>query len=281
MNLMPTRLIGAFPAWPVILGGAFWGFAPGFEDQGTRAIHAALDAGINVIDTARAYTTADHESYSEQVLARALKGRAEEVLVATKCGLFRHGDDYLPSGQPETIRQQCLTSLRVLQTDCVDLLQLHTVDPEVPLIETMGAFADLKAEGKIRYVGLSNVSLGQLAEAQSVVPVDCVQNHLSPLGQGDLPMVRHCQEQGIAYLAYAPLGGGGRARSIGELLPALEEIGLRRGVTAQQVALAWLLRLSPSLLVITGATRPESVRESAAAADLVLSDTDVADLCQG
>lgn len=272
---MPTRLIGTFPAWPVVMGGAFWGFAPGFEDQGTQAIHAALDAGVNVIDTARAYTTAEHESYSEQVLAAALKGRPEEVLIATKAGLFRQGDAYLPSGRPETIREQCETSLRVLQIDCVDLFQLHTVDPDVPLTETMGAFADLKTEGKIRYVGVSNMSIEQLGQAQSVVPVDCVQNHLSPLGQGDLPMLRHCEQQGISYLAYAPLGGGGRAKAVSELLPALGEIALCHSVTAQQVAIAWLLHLSPALLAITGATRPESVRESAAAADVSLSPSEV------
>ncbi len=276
-----TRNIGDFPAAPVILGGGFWGAETGHEAKATRAIHAALDAGVNVIDTAHAYTTADHEGYSEFVLSRALKGRPEQVLVATKGGLFRQGDAYLPSGRPEAIRQQCETSLKMLQTDCLDLYQLHTVDPKVSILETLGEFAELKTQGKIRYVGLSNVSLDQLTQVSQTVDIDCVQNHLSVLSQGDLATARHCDANGIAYLAYAPLGGGGRAKSVGDLQPALTKMADVRGVTAQQVALAWLLHVSPSLLVITGATTPESVRSSAAAADLVLSESDVAGLSHG
>src|SRR6516165_3330730 len=162
------------------LGTAQFAFRDGTPEDSVATVHAALDAGVRLIDTALAYTRADAESYAEQVVARALRGIGHDrPLVATKGGHWRDGDAFPVDGRPETLRAHCEISLRTLGAGRIDLYQLHHVDPAVPLADSAGALAELRADGKVAAVGLSNVTIAQLDEASAVTPVDAVQNRLS------------------------------------------------------------------------------------------------------
>jgi aryl-alcohol dehydrogenase-like predicted oxidoreductase len=253
------------------------------DDLGVRTIHTALDFGIRIIDTARAYTRADHPGHSEALIARALATHpaGTEVLIATKGGHYRDGENFPIDGRPDTIRRHCEMSLECLGVDRLDLFQLHYPDPNVALGTTMSAFAALKTEGLIRYVGLSNVSIDELREAQDVVEIASIQNHFSPFNQDDRPMLAYCEEHSIAYLAAYPLGGIGISRErgwvggLGSAFPAATEVAERRGVSIQRLALAWLSQLSPVIIPICGAGRPDTIRDSAQASALVLSNDEL------
>jgi aryl-alcohol dehydrogenase-like predicted oxidoreductase len=192
--------------------------------------------------------------------------------VATKGGHVR-GDDgsWATDGRPEHLRAACEASLRRLGTDRIGLYQFHRPDPAVPYAESIGALAELQAEGKVRHIGISNADRGQIDEARAIVEVVSVQNQLGPDFRSSLDEVRHCERLGIAFLAWAPLGGGGQAARLGERYPALAAVAAARGVSPQRVALAWELALSPIVIPIPGARRPDTIRDSAAAADLVLA----------
>src|SRR5690242_13837620 len=190
------------------LGTAQFAFRDGTAEDSVATVHAALDAGVMLIDTALAYTRTGVESYAEEVVARALRGLAgERPLVATKGGHWRNGDSFPVDGRPGTLRAHCEISLRTLETERIDLYQLHHVDPQVPLAESVGALEQLRREGKIAAIGLSNVTIAQLDDALAVPPVATVQNQLSYSDPGDLSTALACAERQIAYLAYAPLGG--------------------------------------------------------------------------
>ena len=173
------------------------------EAQGIRVIHAALDAGVNLIDTADAYCTGEDEvGHNERLIAKALKGRRDGVLVATKAGHIRPGGAWEVDGRPEHIRAACEASLKALDTDRIDLYQYHRPDPTVPYAETVGAFKQLQDEGKVRWVGLSNCTVEQLEEALGIVDLVSVQNQLaldftSPLPKGELAAAT---ERGLAFL---------------------------------------------------------------------------------
>ena len=242
-------------------------------ERATRTIHAALDAGANLLDTADAYCPDSDVGHNERLVARALRGRRDGVLVATKGGHTRPGGRWELDGRPEHLRSACEASLRALETDRIDLYQLHRPDPAVPFAESVGALAELRAEGKVRFVGLSNVSVEQLAEAEAITPIDAVQNELSlgflgPLGHGELAA---CEQRGIPYLAWSPLGGVGAGREAPGRIPAVREAADRHGTSPQAVTLAWLRALSPAVLPIPGSSRPETARASMAAADLELA----------
>ena len=170
------------------LGTAQFAFRDGTAEDSVATVHAALDAVVMLIDTALAYTRPGVESYAEQVVARALRGLTADrrPLVATKGGHCRQGDSFPVDGRPGTLRAHCEISLRTLGTGCIDLYQLHYVDPAVPLADSMGALAQLRQEGKIAAIGLSNVTVAQLDEALTVAPVAAVQNRLSYACPGDL-----------------------------------------------------------------------------------------------
>jgi len=254
------------------------------EDQAMRTVCAALDAGVQLLDTATCYVpNAESPGHNERIAAagvRAWGGDADSVLIASKGGHHRASEtDFPKDGRPEAIHAYCDASLAALGTDCIDLYQYHWVDPKVPLVETMGAFRDLKEAGKIRAVGLSNVTVEEVEAASSVVEIASVQNRLSPDLLDSVPVVRHCAERGIAFLPYCPLGGSGKAAAtLGERLPAFGEVASRHGVSPQQVALAWMLALSPNIIPIPGARRPETIVDSAGAADLRLTPRDLATL---
>jgi aryl-alcohol dehydrogenase-like predicted oxidoreductase len=247
------------------------------EEQAIRTIHAALDAGVNLIDTADAYAyDGDDMNHGERLLAKALKGRRDGVIVATKGGHKRDGQSWPVDGRPEYIRAACEASLRALETDRIDLYQFHRPDPHVPYAESVGAFRELRDEGKVRWVGISNASVAQIEEALGIVEIVSVQNQLaldftSPVSKGELDF---CTERGIAFLPWSPLGGIGKAGGAEEHGP-VSRAAEAHGVSPQQVVLAWLLALGPTVIPIPGSSRPETIRDSAQAAALSLSDDEV------
>jgi aryl-alcohol dehydrogenase-like predicted oxidoreductase len=252
-------------------------------ERANAAIHAALDAGVTLFDTADAYAPGSDVGHNERVLARALRAYGpNEALVATKGGHTRPGGGWEIDASPEHLRTACEASLRALGTDCIDLYQLHRPDPEVPYADSVGALRDLRDEGKVRLVGLSNATVAQLEEAERIVEIAAVQNQLSlsytgPLGKGE---VAACAERGIPFLAWSPLGGIGAADTAGSV-QAVRRVAERHGVSPQRVALAWLLSLGPTVVPIPGASRPESIADSAAAAWLELSGEELAEISSG
>jgi aryl-alcohol dehydrogenase-like predicted oxidoreductase len=248
------------------------------EAQGIRTIQAALDAGVTLIDTADAYCRGEDEvGHNERLIAKALKGRRDGVIVATKAGHIRPGGAWELDGRPEHIRAACEASLKALGTDRIDLYQFHRPDPNVPYAESVGAFKELQDEGKVRWVGLSNCTVEQLEESLEIVEIVSVQNQLSlgftsPLAKGELDA---CTQRGIAFLPWSPLGGIGKSDSTGTV-EAVRTAAETHDVSPQQVALAWLLAQGPTVIPIPGASRPESITDSARAAALELSDDEVA-----
>jgi len=271
-----TRSIGGRRVSALGLGGAHWSLPDAMDPRAILAsVHGALDAGVTLIDTAHAYATVGGTCHNETMIAWALDQHplGREVLVATKGGHYRDGSVEFPiDGRPQMLRRHCDLSLRALRAERIGLYQLHYPDPDVPLAESVGALADLRSEGKVELVGLSNVSVPQLDEAASITPIASVQNHFSLQDQDDDAMVEACAARGIAYLAYSPLGGRRGARSLAERIPALVRIAAAHGVSVPQVAIAWLLARSPTLIPIVGARRSASITDSAAGTHLTLDD---------
>ncbi len=264
-----TRTLAGTEVFPIGLGAmpmSLPGRPP--EERSIRTIHAALDAGVNLIDTADAYARDEHDvGHNEHLIAKALRGRRDGVIVATKGGHTRVGEAWKLDGSRGHLRAACEASLRALETDVIDLYQYHRPDPKVPYEESIGALKELQDEGKVRWVGISNASLEQIALACSIVDVAAVQNQLSleftsPIAKGE---VAACEQRGIAFLPWSPLGGVRRAA----------EVAGAHGVSPHRVVLAWLLSLSPSIIPIPGASRPESIEDSVRAVDLELSDDDL------
>src|ERR687890_1443668 len=216
MPMTPTRKLADADIFPIGLGGmpmSLSGRPP--EEQSIRTIHAALDAGVNFIDTADAYSAdATDFGHNERLIAKALKGRRDGVIVATKGGHTRTADGgWELDGRPEYIKRACEQSLRALGTDRIDLYQYHRPDPTVPYAETIGAFKELQDEGKVRWNGISNANAEQIEETRSMVDLVSVQNQLSleypfPLDKGEVEL---CEREGIAFLPWSPLGGISKA----------------------------------------------------------------------
>jgi aryl-alcohol dehydrogenase-like predicted oxidoreductase len=282
---MPTRRVAGTSVGAIGLGAMPLSLA-GRPDEARsiRTIHAALDAGVTLIDTADAYCLGGSEvGHNERLVAKALgawPGDHDHVLVATKGGHTRPGREWGLDGRPEYLRQACEASLRALGVEAVGLYQLHRPDPNVPLAESVGALAELKAAGKVRMVGLSNVSVDQIRQARQIVEVASVQNEFSPRFRRSEGELAWCAAQRIAFLPWSPLGGIGRGRDLGGRHRAFAEVADRHGVSAQQVALAWELAKAPVVIPIPGATRPETITDSAAATGLRLSRDDLARLDQ-
>ncbi len=217
--------------------------------------------------------------HNERLIARALKqwqGNRDAVIVATKGGLTRPAGRWESDGRPQHLRDACERSLKALGQEYIDLYQLHAPDPRVPLIDSVGALADLQREGKIRRVGLSNVSVPQIWEAESVVEVTSVQNRLNPFFREALTqgVVEYCESRGIGFLAYSPIGGGRLNRKL-PAHPVLQPIAARLGVTPHALVLAWVLARSPSVIVIPSARTVEHALDSAGAGKAVLSQSDL------
>jgi aryl-alcohol dehydrogenase-like predicted oxidoreductase len=246
------------------------------EPVSIRVVHAALDAGVTLIDTADVYSLGSHDiGHNERLIARALRewrGPRERVIVATKGGSERPGGRWTRNGRPAHLKAACERSLRALGVNEIDLYQLHAVDPEVPIEESMGAFARLLEEGKILRAGLSNVSVEEIERARRVVPITSVQNRLNPFFRESLAhgVVRHCAEHGLGFLAYSPTGGGRLNRKLpGHAVVA--RIAAGHGASPHAVVLAWVLAQGPTVIAIPSARTAEHAQDSASAAELPLS----------
>ncbi|MDP2309126.1 MAG: aldo/keto reductase [Pseudomonadota bacterium] len=268
---------------PIGLGGmpmSIQGRPP--EAEALRTIHAALDAGMDFIDTADVYCKDDTDiGHNERLIAKALRDRADgrSVVVATKGGLERPKGDWTTNGRPEHLRSACDRSLAALGVDQIQLYQLHAPDDDVPFADSVGALAELRAAGKIAHVGLSNVSVAEIEAARAIVPIVSVQNRCNPFDRSAWTdgVVQYCTANGLAFLPYSPVGGGrGKAKVATD--KTLVAVGQRHGVSPFQVTLAWLLAKSPVMLPIPGASKVASAVDSAAAMKLVLTAEDLAEL---
>jgi len=251
------------------------------EAQGIRVVQAALAAGVTLVDTADVYCLDQHDiGHNERLIAGALAGWGgprETVIVATKGGVVRPDGRWGSDARPEQLRAACERSLGALGVERLDLYQLHAPDPKMPFAESVGALARLREEGKIRWVGLSNVSVAQIREAQGIAPITTVQNRLNPFFREALAggVVRYCAEQGIGFLAYSPTGGERLNRKLPSH-PVAAGIAARVGASTHAVVLAWVLAQSPTVIVIPSARTVEHALDSVRAADLTLSPDDLA-----
>jgi aryl-alcohol dehydrogenase-like predicted oxidoreductase/predicted kinase len=248
------------------------------EERALETIAAAADAAVTVFDTARAYGRGEAElGHNERLLARALRraGADASARIVTKGGMTRTGGGWIPDGRAKSIRADCEASLAALDGLAIDLYLVHAPDPRTPWQTSVRALARLVDDGLVRRVGLSNVNRPQLDEALELAPVAAVQVALSPYDDRALRggVVERCAEAGIDLIAHSPLGGPRRAGGLGRH-QALAEVGDARGATPHEVALAWLLDLSPVVVAIPGARRPETARSAARAAALHLDDGD-------
>jgi aryl-alcohol dehydrogenase-like predicted oxidoreductase len=274
------RAIGSTRVSSIALGCAALTFDH-YDDPARSAavINAALDAGMTLLDTAAAHTHASHDHGNERLIREVLAARSPgdpRPLVATKGGHYRHGDAFPVDARPATLRRHCDGSLTALTVECIDLYFLHWPDLAVPVEESVGALDDLRREGKIAQIGVSNVSLAELGAAQRTAPVAAVQNHFSVFDQSGGDVLDHCTATGTAFLAYSPLRGLSQATH--ELTQAIAEIAGAHGVGPARIALAWLLARSPVLIPVVGATRPYTARDAAAAESLVLGGPELAAL---
>ena len=285
MTTMPTRRLGGLQVSAIGLGEMPMSLAGRPDEaQSIRTIHAALDAGVTLIDTADAYCIDETEvGHGERLVAKALAawpGDRDRVVVATKGGHTREGGEWNLDGRPEHLRQACEASLRALGVEAIGLYQFHRPDPKVPFAESVGTMAELKDAGKVRLVGLSNVSVDQIRQARQLVQVASVQNEFSPRFRRSEGELAFCAAEGIAFLPWSPLGGIGRGRELGGRHRAFGEVAEAHGVSAQQVALAWELAKAPVVIPIPGSSRPETILDSVAAASLRLSTDELARLDQ-
>ncbi|WP_250442622.1 aldo/keto reductase [Actinotalea sp. C106] len=250
-------------------------------------IHAALDAGVTLIDTADIYAPAwDQVGHNERLVGEAVRtwhGDTSDVLVTTKGGITRgDGETWGRDGSLAHLRAAVESSLRALQVEAIDLYQYHRPDRTMVYADVMENLAELKRSGKIREIGISNASVEEIEIAREVLgegALVSVQNEFSPRHPGSYDELRYCEEHGIAFLPWSPLGGtGGGAQQVGERFAVFAEIGQHHGVSPQQVVLAWELALSEALIAIPGSRRATSITDSAAAADLTL-DADEVDRC--
>ena len=248
------------------------------RERSIATLHAALEAGVTLIDTADAYHLhADEVGHNEELIAEALRsygGDTSDVVVATKGGHLRPGDgSWTLDGRPEYLKRACEASLERLGVDAIGLYQFHRPDPQVPYADSVGAIRDLLDEGKIRMAGISNADPDQIRQAQEILGgrLVSVQNQFSPAFRSSEPELRLCDELGIAFLPWSPLGGISKAAELGSSYRAFAEIAQEHDASPQQVALAWMLALSPVVVPIPGSSRPETIRSSAAAAELALA----------
>ncbi|MEW2409167.1 aldo/keto reductase [Streptomyces griseoviridis] len=245
-------------------GPGVWG-APKDPDAAVQVLRRAVDLGVNFIDTADSYGPA----VAEPLIKKALHPYPEGVVVATKAGLTRQGpDQWLPVGRPEYLRQQAEMSLRILGLDRIDLFQLHRIDPKVPVEEQLGVLKDLRDEGKIRHIGLSEVSVDDVETARGIVEIVSVQNLFNLADRTAEPLLDYATEHGIGFIPWFPLATGKLAREDSPLA----ELATQHGASASQLALAWLLKRSPAMLPIPGTSSVAHLEDNVRAAEITLTD---------
>jgi len=243
-----------------ITGTGIWGEPPS-RAQAIATLRRVIELGVNFIDTADSYGP----SVSEELIAEALHPYPDDLVIATKGGLVRPGPGrWDPDGHPEHLREACEGSLRRLKLEQIPLYQLHRVDPDVPLAESLGAIAELKNEGKIRHVGVSNVTEDQLREAQQILPIVSVQNRFNVTDRQSQPLIDLCEQDDLVFLPWAPIQQTERR-------VAVAAAAENHGVTDRQIVLAWLLASSPAMLPIPGTGSPEHAEENVAAVAIELS----------
>ena len=248
-------------------GPGVWG-EPADRDAALRVVRAAVEQGVDLIDTADSYGP----FVSEQLIAEALHPYPEGLVVATKAGLTRQGPGiWTPVGRPAYLRQQVELSLRNLRVERIDLIQLHRIDPEVPLADQLGAFRELQDEGKVRHIGVSEVSVEELQAAREIVDVVSVQNLYNLTNRQSQDVLDHATEHGIAFIPWFPIATGDLAAPDSPVADIARELD----ATPAQVALAWLLQKSPVVLPIPGTKSVDHLTENMAAARLGLSDEDM------
>ena len=283
---MQSRRIGDVQVSAIGLGGMPMSIEGRPEEaRSVATIHAALDAGVTLIDTADAYhRDADEVGHNESLIAGALAsygGDTSNVLVATKGGHLRPGDgSWTLNGSPDYIKQACEASIKRLGVEAIGLYQFHRPDPRVPYADSVGALRELLDEGKIVRAGISNANPAQIRQAREILGEDLVsvQNQFSPSFRSSEPELRLCDELSLAFLPWSPLGGISAAPGLGDRFAVYAEVGAAHGVSPQQVALAWMLAKAPVVIPIPGSTRPETIRDSVAAAQLELGAEELARL---
>ncbi|MEV4016451.1 aldo/keto reductase [Nonomuraea angiospora] len=252
----------------MLTGPGYWG--PRLDpDQAVAILRRAVERGVTLVDTADNYGP----DLAEELVARALHPYPDDLVVATKGGVVRTGPNvWHVSGRPERLRAMCEASLRRLKTDTVDLYQLHRIDPDVPLADQLGTLAELRQEGKIRHIGLDTVTVEELERALEITEIASVQNRFNLLDRESAPVLRACEERGLAFLPWFPLGNGSLVHV------GLPEAARRHGTSAGQVALAWLLHHSPVILPTPGTGSLAHLEENLDAATVELTPDDLAAL---
>ncbi len=255
-----------------ITGEGIWG-EPEDPEEARAVLRRAVELGVNLIDTADSYGP----EVSERLIGETLYPYPDDLVIATKGGLTRPGPgQWEPDGRPEHLREACDGSLRRLKVDRIDLYQLHRIDPRVPAEESLGTLAELREEGKIRHIGLSEVGVEQLERAREIVPIASVQNRYNLTDRSHEDVLDFCEREGLGFIPWFPLATGNLARSGGPL----DEIATRHNAAPGQVALAWLLQRSPVMLPIPGTSSVEHLEENVAAADLRLSQEEFEELAR-
>ena len=284
---MQTRPLG--PGAPPVSAVSFGGMPlsiqgrPANEDDAIRVVHAVLDAGVTLLDTANVYCLDDDDiGHNERLIAKALaqwSGDRDVLVVATKGGLTRPQGRWERDARPDRLLAACDRSLQALGVDCLDLYQLHAPDPEVPFGDSVGALADLQQAGKIKWIGLSNVSVAEIEQASAMVQVVTVQNRLNPFFREAIEtgVVQHCADRGIGFLAYSPVGGGRLNKKLPHH-PALQPIAERHGLSTHAMVIAWVLAQGSSVIPIPGARTADHALDSLTAADASLSVTELRDI---
>ena len=253
-----------------ITGPGIWG-PPADHDEAIAVLRRAVELGVNLIDTANSYGP----QVSEELIAEALYPYPEDLLIATKGGLTRTGPGrWPPDGRPENLREACEGSLRRLRLDVIELYQFHRPDPKVPYERSIAALKELQDEGKIRNIGVSNVSADQLETAREIVEVVSVQNRFNLTDRSSQDVLERCEGLGIAFLPWAPFSAGELAEPGGPL----DRIASAHDATPGQVALAWLLARSAAMLPIPGTSSVEHLEENLGAANVELTDDELAEL---
>lgn len=250
-----------------ITGPGIWG-PPVNHDEAIRVLRRAVELGVNFMDTANSYGP----NVSEELIAEALHPYPDDLVIATKGGFERHGpNNWVMNGRPDHLRRELDGSLSRLRLDRIDLYQLHRIDPDVPEDDQFETLAEFQREGKVRHVGLSEVSVEEIKRAQRVVPIVSVQNRYNVDHREWDSVVEYCAGEAMAFLPWAPLGSGKISRG-----NRVNEVATRRGVTPAAMAIAWLLARSPAMLVIPGTSSVAHLEENVAAGAMALSSEDMA-----
>ena len=268
-----NRKIGTLEVSAIAMGGAHWSLWADHDDAAsTAAFNAGIDADINFVDTAFRYTCEHEDQHNEKLIRKVLDAgawqrniAASEIKIATKGGHFGNGPEGDIDGRPGTIRKHAEASLRELRSESLDLYYLHWPDPNVPIEESVGAIAELQAEGKVQNIGVSNFDREQLDRAQSVAKITALQNKFSPthMPQQEVELIKYTNELGIAYVAYSPLGGTFPPTPLNPTKPELIQLAEAAGVSVPVLILNWHLNLSPNIIPLVGSRRPESLKDSA------------------